>query len=393
MKRRTDSIPAILTPKEAVLNRNAAELLGRNRIAALNAHGNALAKRGVDLAFDPTPGPSTMNLMGYEMGVTDVGRDDRGDLLKEADSIFWGGGGVPVPTPTPTPVPRGYQYGTDDVEDRFAPYGSGAATSKTVKSFIRRYGLPNSRGNVTTPTPSGGTATVGQSPGYSDEESIDIGSLTRFPVSQSQYIGASGAVIGPQYDPKTGTVNPLPKGAVGVQGAPNANVFNRSLQGSLPASANVPIPATPLTHSQMATDIARRNLTSTGSVLGTPPSNLPSNVQLYISPEEAAAKGLQFTGGDEGWQPYVSPQEMTDQNLMYTGGPSSGSADASSRNTTRFLPPGFTTSVGSTGVAGSTDDDINFLPPGFNSVQGSINPINQQLQRPKDEGYGSAYGY
>jgi hypothetical protein len=115
--KKTDSVPAMLTPKEAILNRNAAELLGRDAIKRLNAHGNMLAKRGVDLASDPTPGPSTENLLGYQMGTMSVG-DDRGDLLRDADSTFYGGGNVPAPTPTPTPATRMYQYGTDDVRRR-----------------------------------------------------------------------------------------------------------------------------------------------------------------------------------------------------------------------------------------------------------------------------------
>jgi hypothetical protein len=234
MKKSTDTINAKLTPKEAVLNRNAAELLGRDAIKRLNAHGNRLAKRGVDLASDPTPGPSTENLLGYQYGTEDVrnspvltgyhwfagtggvsggnnawsrnywsdntvtrdragsqyatpviglprsaqpaisgppttqqaqqslldsatanakmyggggilpswnsptgkdidlsgygpkgyqygtamvGRDDRGDLMREADNTFYGGG-QPAPTPTPTPTTRMYQYGTEDVRRR-----------------------------------------------------------------------------------------------------------------------------------------------------------------------------------------------------------------------------------------------------------------------------------
>ncbi len=192
----TDSVAAMLTPREAILNRNAAELLGRDAIARLNAHGNMLSKRGVDLASlpsDPTPGPSTENMLGYQrgtdsvedsakeyrkqygptlpppfvneipgfgvrqftgderlqnfpvrpyytmpgvgvqpqpatsygtpyerqyqMGTMSVG-DDRGDLMRDADNTFYGGGQAPMPTPTPTPVGRGYQYGTEDVRRR-----------------------------------------------------------------------------------------------------------------------------------------------------------------------------------------------------------------------------------------------------------------------------------
>ncbi len=113
----TDTVKAKLTKGEAVLTRNAAELLGRHNIARLNAHGNMLAKRGVDLASDPGPHPAGQNLEGYQMGSYDVG-DDRADLLAEADNIFYGGGQAPMPTPTPTPIPQRYQYGTEDVRRR-----------------------------------------------------------------------------------------------------------------------------------------------------------------------------------------------------------------------------------------------------------------------------------
>jgi hypothetical protein len=46
----TDTVDARLTPREAVLNRNASELAGRGNIEKLNAEGNALARKGVDLA-------------------------------------------------------------------------------------------------------------------------------------------------------------------------------------------------------------------------------------------------------------------------------------------------------------------------------------------------------
>ncbi len=114
----TDTVKAKLTPREAILNRNAAELLGRHNIARLNAHGNMLAKRGVDLASDPGPHPAGQNLEGYQMGSSMVGRDDKTDLLAEANNTFYGGGQAPMPTPTPTPIPQRYQYGTEDVRRR-----------------------------------------------------------------------------------------------------------------------------------------------------------------------------------------------------------------------------------------------------------------------------------
>jgi hypothetical protein len=65
----TDTVPAMLTPREAVLNRNAAELAGRPEIEALNKQGNELAKQGVDLAATgesnvPDPKASDRRLAG-----------------------------------------------------------------------------------------------------------------------------------------------------------------------------------------------------------------------------------------------------------------------------------------------------------------------------------------
>ena len=47
---------------------------------------------------------------------------------------------------------------------------------------------------------------------------------------------------------------------------------------------------------------------------------LPEGWQRNIDPTEAAARGLQWTGGNVGWQPFVSPEQATAQNLQYTGG-------------------------------------------------------------------------
>lgn len=151
---KTDSVLAELTPREAVLNRNAAELMGRKKIAALNAKGNKLAERGVDLPsrkyqlgtsnvevdkrppkgpkakagiYEPSPTPKP--IFQFQGGSSDVGNERR-DLLKEAEETFYGGGQAPPPkpTPTPTPKPRKYQYGTSNVRravDMSAPASAG----------------------------------------------------------------------------------------------------------------------------------------------------------------------------------------------------------------------------------------------------------------------------
>lgn len=212
------------------------------------------------------------------------------------------------------------------------------------------------------------------------------------PVSASRYIGQNGVDLGPQYD-RTGGVNPLPRGAVGVQGAQN---FNQSLNGVQPQDQSQSF-NTQMSHTDMATEIARRNLAATGSLLGgsSQQQQIPSGFQGYVSPEDAAQKNLQWTGGSAGWQPYLSPEQATAQHLQYSGGQSPGSANAASDQTVHFLPPGFSTAIGSTGVKGSSPNDIHFLPPGFTAFQATTGDNGQLQFKPNknDQGYGSAYGF
>jgi hypothetical protein len=287
-------------------------------------------------------------------------RDDRSDLLKEAEDSFYGGGNAPRPSPTPTATPRPTQLAMNGQP-------SGVLSTST-----------NAAGRVRT---GGGILNV-----TPDD-----------PVSSSRYLGPNGTDLGPQYDP-TGAVNPLPKGAIGVQGSQNATAFNRSLNGSQPIPGAAPSPQ--MTHTEMAADIAKRNLTASGSLLGDQPQQqqqIPAGFRGYVSPERAASEGLQWTGGNTGWQPYVSPEEATKRNLQFTGGLNNVPSQQD-QPTTHFLPPGFTSVQGSTGAPNSSPNDIHFLPPGFTSVQGTTNPQTKQLQfvpppQKQDEGYGSAYGY
>lgn len=103
--RGTDTVPAQLTPHEAVLNRNAAELAGRHNIARLNAMGNHLASKGIDLA-------SRSPLRAYR-GITNV-RVDKPPVpkLKKFKPVSL----VASPYATPKPL-SGFQGGTDDVSE------------------------------------------------------------------------------------------------------------------------------------------------------------------------------------------------------------------------------------------------------------------------------------
>ncbi len=226
-QRGTDSVDAKLTPRESVLNRNASELLGRHNIAMLNYHGNMLAKRGVDLASlpsDPTPGPSTENMLGYQMGTSMVQRDDRADLLRDADNTFYGGGHIPAPTPTPTPRPRrGYQYGTSSVDD-YDPFSTalsatGSAmfptpSSAPASSMASRYKLP-------TPSPNYG---------------LSIDSAT---------FGGASSALGSSFGPTAGA-------AAGAGGF---------------------APFDSLTHTQMMAEIAKKNMQAVAPQQSTQPAS------------------------------------------------------------------------------------------------------------------------
>ncbi len=206
-KRNTDTVPALLSPHEAVLNRKAADLLGRDNIKKLNAKGNAMER--------------------YQRGTSDVGRDDRADLLAEASNTFYGGGHAPAPTPTPTPAPRKYQYGTSNVQ-RGIDYASSPMASPTGAQGFG--GSP--------------TAQMGGSPGNLSTNSIPYGGSGSDPIGQGggfnpggtpTYTGAPGGF------PTGGTTYPYgyqpPSTPSGTN--PNINVTAGS-KGVSPLSNPVP---------------------------------------------------------------------------------------------------------------------------------------------------------
>ncbi len=263
------------------------------------------------------------------MGTSMVQGDDRADLLRDAENTFYGGGTAPVPSPTPTPAPRrGYQYGTSSVDPK-------------KRNAASRY-----------------------------NRNWDVN-----PISDSQYIGRGGALLGRQYDPQTAAVNPLPSGSVGVQGfASTRNTAQQSL-------SNFGRPKTP---TEMAADIARRNLTATGSSLGTPQQ--PQSSQVYDDPNRPSNISSSSYNAYTGQTGAMADRPSNISTSSYQA------YQDQSGPTIHFLPPGFTSEVGSTGAPNSSPNDINFLPPGFSSVQGNVDPMTKQLKQ-EDQGYGSAYGY
>ncbi len=139
-------------------------------------------------------------------------------------------------------------------------------------------------------------------------------------------------------------------------------------------------------HTDMATNIAKqRKALFTGSQFAT---QQPQSAPMQDDPNKpfniSSSSYKAFTG-----QPFSL--EDRPSNIS----PSSYQAYLNqSGQTVHFLPPGFSATTGSTGVTGSTPNDIHFLPPGFSSVKGMTNPQSKQLQfQPPDEDrYGSAYG-
>jgi hypothetical protein len=105
----TDTVPAMLTPREAVLNRNAAELAGRGNIQQLNSQGNQLADEGVDLAArGQSAVPSFLPKAGGS-GASDYLKYVPFKELRTADRALTAGprmGGVGL---------RGYAGGDDDL--------------------------------------------------------------------------------------------------------------------------------------------------------------------------------------------------------------------------------------------------------------------------------------
>lgn len=91
----TDTVPAMLTPREAVLNRNAAELAGRDQIEQLNREGNKLAEKGVDLAAgEKTMKPKPRKYQGGVGGVYTQKRAMRpGQVFTGGTPVL--GGGTP----------------------------------------------------------------------------------------------------------------------------------------------------------------------------------------------------------------------------------------------------------------------------------------------------------
>ena len=165
----TDVTPANLTPGEAVLNRGAAEHLGRDVIDVLNAIGNI--KMQGDKGAVSTPGPVTKaptdsengvkgycmgGVPGYAQGTGDVGSRIGG--MPGPGGGYWGPngdtppapgsntgirnsvpgmGGVPRPAPAsgpakPAPSIMGYADGMSDIPEPGAAVGYADGTSEVM---------------------------------------------------------------------------------------------------------------------------------------------------------------------------------------------------------------------------------------------------------------------
>ena len=165
----TDVTPANLTPGEAVLNRGAAEHLGRDVIDVLNAIGNI--KMQGDKGAVSTPGPVTKaptdsenGVKGYCMGGVPGYAQGTGDIGSRIGGMpgpgggYWGPngdtppapgsntgirnsvpgmGGVPRPAPAsgpakPAPSIMGYADGMSDIPEPGAAVGYADGTSEVM---------------------------------------------------------------------------------------------------------------------------------------------------------------------------------------------------------------------------------------------------------------------
>ena len=165
----TDVTPANLTPGEAVLNRGAAEHLGRDVIDVLNAIGNI--KMQGDKGAVSTPGPVTKaptdsenGVKGYRMGGVPGYAQGTGDIGSRIGGMpgpgggYWGPngdtppapgsntgirnsvpgmGGVPRPAPAsgpakPAPSIMGYADGMSDIPEPGAAVGYADGTSEVM---------------------------------------------------------------------------------------------------------------------------------------------------------------------------------------------------------------------------------------------------------------------
>ena len=165
----TDVTPANLTPGEAVLNRGAAEHLGRDVIDVLNAIGNI--KMQGDKGAVSTPGPVTKaptdsenGVKGYCMGGVPGYAQGTGDIGSRIGGMpgpgggYWGPngdtppapgsntgirnsvpgmGGVPRPAPAsgpakPVPSIMGYADGMSDIPEPGAAVGYADGTSEVM---------------------------------------------------------------------------------------------------------------------------------------------------------------------------------------------------------------------------------------------------------------------
>src|SRR4029077_5311968 len=109
----TDTVPAMLTPREAVLNRNAAEMAGRGNIEALNERGNELAKNGVDLAGgenDMNKSRQKLQGGGYAGGGNPLKQRRNNPFGEVGQPAQWNPGGIQTAGTQPAEVPMPAQW-------------------------------------------------------------------------------------------------------------------------------------------------------------------------------------------------------------------------------------------------------------------------------------------
>ena len=90
-----DTVPAMLAPGEAVLNKEASDLVGRGVIAAANKAGLEVRRKGIVPTANCT-GPVSVDVpvQGYSEGVSEVPDPNRNNYVNNSTGVTTLGGGA-----------------------------------------------------------------------------------------------------------------------------------------------------------------------------------------------------------------------------------------------------------------------------------------------------------
>lgn len=177
----TDTVPAMLTPHEAILNVGAKKILGKAKIDKLNARGRKARGKG----------------KGYAAGTSDV-EDDNPPGAPQYER-----GPFANPKPTPAPRVKGYQRGTSDVssDEEGNQYDKATGALVAGASQVRAAAGDSSAssfGSGWTPTQNASLDSLRTPPSPPDQPNLTPAGLKLAPVrAAGRAEGALAGVIAP----------------------------------------------------------------------------------------------------------------------------------------------------------------------------------------------------